>query len=253
MRSINEILKRNGIGEALGIKIKETKSFGENYKNNTKAKLYSISGEIKLLKNGINDVIRSNTSALGESKGIDTLDNTEMKSYTDYKKELGLVPSSEKFFGLGKDTVIKCLGRTRENARSIMKKQYGKPTIKGNVDSYMDGDIIIRYDKEDYVSGIDIFKGEVQNFSKKDKIIIGEPEDAFETRMDKLFGRTLLDKGSGVYYERLRDCTIKCKNGKVNSITFNYDRKKIEAEKEARAKEFNRRMNTLANMKYVLN
>lgn len=253
MRSINEILKRNGIGEALGIKIKETKSFGENYKKNTKAKMLSISGETKSLKNGINDLIRSKTSAVGESKGIDTLDNTEMKSYTDYKKELGLVPSSEKFFGLGKDTVIKCLGRTREDARSIMKKKYGKPEIKGNVDSYMNGDIIIRYDKEYYVSGIDIFKGEVQNFSKKDKIIIGEPEDAFEKRMDKLFGRTLLDKGNGVYYERLRDCTIKCKNGTVNSVTFNYDRKKIAAEKEARAKEFNRRMNTLANIKYVLN
>ena len=251
MISINEILKRHGIGESLGIKIKETKGYGENYKKITKCKSLAISGETKAIKNSINGVIKEQIQARGESSNIKVEDNVEIKSYKDIKKENGLVPRSEKFLGLGKDTVIKCLGHTRETVRSIMKKEFGKPKIDGTKDIFNNGDIIIRYDKEDYTAGIDIFKGELQNFSKRDKIIIGEPEDEFEKRMDKLFGRTLLDKGNGVYYERFRDCTIRCKGGKVHSVTFNYNRAKIEKERRERAQAFERRMNTLASIKYV--
>ena len=251
MISVNEILKRHGIGESLGIKIKETKGYGESYKTITRCKKTAINEETIAIKNGINGVVRDQIQARGESTNIKVDDNIKVRSYKEIKRENGLTPRSKKFFGLGRDTVIKCLGHTRESVRSIMKKEFGKPEIKGNKDIFKNGDIVIRYDKEDYTAGIDIFKGEFQNFSKRNKIIIGEPEHEFEKRMDKLFGRTLLDKGNGVYYERYRDCTIRCKDGKVHSVTFNYDRAKIEAEREKRAREYERQMNTLANIKYI--
>ena len=251
MININEILRRNGIGESLGIKIKDTKSYGESYKKLTKCKSLAIAGETKAIKNSINGVIKDQIQARGESSNIKVEDDLRIKSYKDIKRENGLIPRSEKFFGLGRDTVIKCLGHTREQVRSIMKKEYGKPRIAGDKDIFNNGDIVIRYDKEDYTAGIDIFKGEFQNFSKRDKLIIGEPEEEFEKRMNKLFGRTLLDKGNGVYYERSRDCTIRCKGGKVHSVTFNYDRKKIEEERRRRAREYEQRLNNLANIKYI--
>lgn len=100
MINVNEILKRNCIGESFGIKIKKTKGFGESYKKVTRAKSNAISAETKAIKNGINEVVRDQITAKGESTNIKIEENVEVKSYKEYKKELGLIP-------IGKSKVIK--------------------------------------------------------------------------------------------------------------------------------------------------
>lgn len=90
MISVNEILKRHGIGESLGIKIKETKGYGENYKKITKCKSLAIAGETKAIKNSINGVIKDQIQARRESSNIEVADDIAIKSYKEIKKANGI-------------------------------------------------------------------------------------------------------------------------------------------------------------------
>lgn len=91
MMSINKILERHGIGESFGIKIKKTKGLGESYKTVARCKKLAIAGETKAIKNGINEVVRDQIRARGESTNVKVVPNVEIKSYRELKAQNGLV------------------------------------------------------------------------------------------------------------------------------------------------------------------
>lgn len=71
---LNDILKRTGLGESLGIKLKRPRTnHSDIYKQVKKAKVYTISMENAILKDAINNIIDNQRIARGESIDFDSI------------------------------------------------------------------------------------------------------------------------------------------------------------------------------------